>query len=1093
MKKILPLALVIFAATFAAAQCPPPGFPDPGNTCPQAPILCPNLDGYCSTINNNNVSQPFPGCGAPWTLNNDEWFAFFAGSTSITIQVTPSNCSSGLNMGLQGGIYFGCGGPVMDVQCACTTDPFILSANNFIVGQIYWFVLDGCGGNVCDYTIDVLSGSTVGVPPADPGPVSGPITACQGGPALNYNIGAVPAATIYNWSVTPAGAGTVSGTGNNINVTWNQPGMAQLCVNTSNLCYSNPINSCITVDVQPTPTATLSGSGVLCDQGATNPVDLSIAFTGNGPWQFVYSIGGVQQPPITTSNNPYTLTVTNPGTVQLVSVSSTTGNCPGTVSGSTVITETIISANTQAMSPDCNGGNSGFINLTVSGGATPYTYSWSNGASNEDPSGLPAGSYTVTVTDANGCTQTASATLTDPPLLDASISGTDPDCNNGNDGSVNLTVSGGTSPYSFDWSNGATTEDLNNVPAGTYTVTVTDDNGCEQTASVTLANPPAISASASGTDPLCNASNSGSINLTVGGGATPYAFQWSNGATSQNPANLPAGTYTVTVTDANGCTQTTSVTLGQPPQLTASATATAPLCNNGNDGSISLTVGGGTPSYSFQWSNGATSQNPTGLSPGGYTVTVTDANGCTQTTSVNISNPLPIALSLLPVNPGCNGAATGSVSVNIGNATAPFTWNWSNGSSSQNPTGLASGSYTVTVTDANGCTQTASTSLTDPPQLNASVSNVVGVDCDTPTGSISTSVSGGTPGYSYAWGPSGSGANPSGLPVGTYMGTITDANGCTTTVTATIGADLTPPVAVAGGGDTLTCAQTTLVLSGAGSSAGSNFTYQWSGPGIVSGGNTLAPTINQPGNYTITVTNTTNGCTQTATINVPQNIVQPTATATSPPITCNNSTVTINGNGSSAGPNFTYQWSGPSITGGGTTLNPTVNQPGVYTLVVTNSINGCTANTTVTVPDQTQPPVAVATTSDLTCTVTSLTINGNGSSAGPNFSYNWTTSGGNIVSGGNTLTPTVNEPGLYTLTVTNTTTGCQNTVSVNVIENLIPPAAEAGQPAQLDCDSPTVQLNGTGSSGGPFNYQWTGPNIVSGGTTLFPIVGLPGV
>ena len=163
------------------AQCPPPGFPDPGNTCQQAPILCENLDGYCSTINNNNTSQNFPGCPG-WTLNNDEWFAFYAGSTTITIEVTPSNCNTTPqgNTGLQGGIYNGCGGPAMDLQCSCTDDPFILTSNNFVVGQIYWMVMDGCGGSVCDYTIDVLVGSTVGQPPANPGTVTGPVTVCQG-------------------------------------------------------------------------------------------------------------------------------------------------------------------------------------------------------------------------------------------------------------------------------------------------------------------------------------------------------------------------------------------------------------------------------------------------------------------------------------------------------------------------------------------------------------------------------------------------------------------------------------------------------------------------------------------------------------------------------------------------------------------------------------------------------------------------------------------------------------------------------------------------------------------------------------------------
>ena len=191
------------------AQCPPAGFPQPGNTCVTAPVLCENLDGYCATINNSNQTQPFPGCGGQWVLNNDEWFAFFAGTTSITIQVTPSNCSQGPSMGLQGGIYGGCINQVMDVQCQCTEDPFILSSDNYVVGEIYWFVLDGCSGNVCDYSIEVLSGSTVGVPPDDPGPITGLTEVCQNS-TTSYSITPVDAATEYNWTLTP-NIGTISG------------------------------------------------------------------------------------------------------------------------------------------------------------------------------------------------------------------------------------------------------------------------------------------------------------------------------------------------------------------------------------------------------------------------------------------------------------------------------------------------------------------------------------------------------------------------------------------------------------------------------------------------------------------------------------------------------------------------------------------------------------------------------------------------------------------------------------------------------------------------------------------------------------------
>lgn len=1095
MRKLLyPLVVFfVFLVQSLHAQCPPPGFPDAGNTCQLAPILCENLDGYCSTINNNNVSQPFPGCGWPWTLNNDEWFAFFAGSTSITIEVIPLNCSPGGNQGLQGGIYYGCGGPVMDVQCECTEDPFILTSNNFIIGAVYWMVLDGCGGNVCDYEINVLSGSTVGVPPDNPGPVTGNLTPCQG-TSTPYSLPPVSGATIYNWTLTPGSAGTISGSNNNISIAWGAPGPATLCVSTENLCFENPTTSCLTVNVVPIPTAALSGSGVLCQEGSNDPVELTVNFTGTAPWQLVYTINGVQQAPITTSANPYTLIVNTPGTVALAQVSSTTGNCPGTVSGTVNIPLITVTATTQTTNPDCNGSSDGAINLTVGGGTSPYTFNWSNGNTNQNPTGLPAGTYTVTVTDANGCTKTATATLTDPPLLTASATGANPDCNGGSDGAINLTVGGGTTPYTYNWSNGNTTQDPSGLPAGTYTVTVTDGNGCQETTTVTLTDPPLLTASATGINPLCFGSSNGAISTTVGGGTTPYTFNWSNGNTSQNPTGLPVGTYNGTVTDANGCQATLSVTLSQPTQLTASATGTNPVCFGGNNGSINLTVGGGTTPYAYNWSNGNTSQNPTGLPAGSYTVTVTDGNGCIQTTSVSLTNPPQIALSATPVNPLCNGDNTGSVNLSVANGTSPFTFLWNNGNTNQNPGGLSAGTYTVTATDVNGCTQTTSVTLTNPPQFLGSVTNTQQVDCLHPSGGISTSVSGGTPGYSYQWSPSGTGPNPAGLPAGNYTATVTDANGCTITLNATVNENLTPPLAAASANGILTCTFTTITISGTGSSTGANISYQWTGPGIVSGGNSINPVVNAPGTYTLTVTNSVNGCTATASVGVNQNITPPVAAGTAPPITCNNPTVTINGAGSSTGPTFTYQWTGPGITGGANTLTPTVNQPGNYTLVVTNSDNGCTANTVVNVPNQTQLPTAVATAPPLTCVNTSITISGAGSSQGSNMTYLWTTTNGNIVSGANTLNPVVNEPGSYTLTVSNTTTGCQNTATVNVIEDITPPVAEAGPGFQLDCGSPSLQLNGAGSSTGPgMIYQWAGPGIIGGGNTLTPMVNQPGV
>ena len=155
------------------AQCPPPGYPLPGDNCAQAPILCQDLNGYCNTLNNNNVVNNFPGCPAN-VLNNDEWFGFFAGTTSITIEIVPTNCQGAAGqVGVQAGLYDGCDGNALATQCNCTANPFILASNSFVVGQIYYIVIDGCAGDICDYTVNVLAGSTLPTPPSPPGPITG--------------------------------------------------------------------------------------------------------------------------------------------------------------------------------------------------------------------------------------------------------------------------------------------------------------------------------------------------------------------------------------------------------------------------------------------------------------------------------------------------------------------------------------------------------------------------------------------------------------------------------------------------------------------------------------------------------------------------------------------------------------------------------------------------------------------------------------------------------------------------------------------------------------------------------------------------------
>ena len=336
-KLLLLLSFTFCCLQIASAQCPPPGFPDSGNTCPEAPILCENLDGYCNTINNNNFPQQFQGCSNQYVLNNDEWFAFTAGTTSITIQVTPSNCSNnGNSAGLQAGIYHGCGGQIMDLQCACSEDPFILTSNNYVVGEVYYFVLDGCFGDVCDYAIDVLAGSTVGVSPGPPSPIVGDSVFCAN-TSTTFSIDPVFGATTYNWTISPGNVNVSSSTTNNeLTINWgnsylyNAP--IELCVSVSNACYTNPNVSCKTIKVVQTATAGIIGDATICI-GNNSTVDIPVTLSGVPPWQFTPTLNGVPQTPVVTDTFPYILNVNQPGAWNIINFTSSELMCPGDAFG----------------------------------------------------------------------------------------------------------------------------------------------------------------------------------------------------------------------------------------------------------------------------------------------------------------------------------------------------------------------------------------------------------------------------------------------------------------------------------------------------------------------------------------------------------------------------------------------------------------------------------------------------------------------------------------------------------------------------------------------------------------------------------------
>jgi hypothetical protein len=514
--------------------------------------------------------------------------------------------------------------------------------------------------------------------------------------------------------------------------------------------------------VCPTLTSTTSSTNATC-AGANGTATVNPA-GGAAPYTFSWANGANTQTATGLTAGSYSVTFTD--------ANACSGTASVTVSA-TQVPLTISSTTTNAVCANATGS----ATANPSGGTAPYIFAWNNGANSQTVNGLQAGNYTVTATDANGCTGSTTITVnaTQTPI-NVNVLTSPATCVS--PGTASATPSGGLSPYTFLWSNG-TVGFVLNAGAGTYIVTATDANGCTGTASATIANPNAPTATLSATNVTCNGGNNGALNSTVTGGLAPYVYAWSNGATTQNLSNLAAGSFTLTVTDANNCAFNISGSITQPAAIALTgANITNVSCNGGNNGAIDITVGGGTAPYSYSWSNGATTQDVSGLIAGIYSGTITDANGCTASASAPVTEPSAIGLTGANLtNVSCFGGNDGALDITIGGGTAPYTFSWSNGATTEDLTGLTAGTYTGSVTDANGCTFTGGAPITEP------AAALGGTATTTPSngndGAIDLTVSGGTAPYTFSWSNGATTEDLSGLAPGNYSGTVTDANGCT--------------------------------------------------------------------------------------------------------------------------------------------------------------------------------------------------------------------------------------------------------------------------------------------------------------------------
>lgn len=538
---------------------------------------------------------------------------------------------------------------------------------------------------------------------------------------------------------------------------------------------------------------------------------------------------------------------------------------------------TVSLASTQA--PKCSDSADGAVTFNVSGGTSPYTFSWNDGATALNRSDLLGGvQYSLTVRDASGCNSSTIVTLVAPtPIALASLTQTNPSCNGGNDGQIAVTATGGTAPYTYTWTkpdnSTATGATLTALAAGDYTLAVRDGNNCVFMRVVTLVNPPALGVQVLvQRDPACAGVSNGELTVQGQGGTAPYTYNWTTPtgpATGSSLTALGAGAYALTMSDANGCSTVRNFTLTNPQTLVLSGTASNPLCNGTATGRLQLSTTGGTLPYRYTWSgpvdpgNTATGNN---LPAGTYTIAVADANGCSVTRNFTLTDPPVLALSLAQRrNLTCNGSTDGTLAFTATGGTAPYAYAWTgprNPGNVASSSSLVAGTYTLRVTDANGCVVTLGATLTQPAALTVSTKSNISPTCfGGSDGRLAIAIAGGTAPYTVRWNDNATDSTRTGLRAGSFAATVTDAAGCSANFNTTLVSPPQIPLNLAPRNRALCPGQ--LLAVNATVPGGGTYIYAWVGPGFISTSPSVL--INAAGTYVLTVTNA-QGCTRSDTL-----------------------------------------------------------------------------------------------------------------------------------------------------------------------------------------------------------------------------------
>lgn len=1017
-------------------------------------LLC---DGnYSATVTDVN------GCtlDVPFTINEPASYDYDLTTTSVGCIGSCNGTATLSNITGESGVY--------SVSWSSSANTG-LTEPNLCAGNYTVTIVDQFG---CDTIIPFTIGNPIPLT-LDPGFMNPTCSGICNGTAWAEPSGGTGTYT-YVWTDLGTGLplGQVTDT-----VTSLCPGNYQVVVFDQNGCSANTNYTLVNPGGMSGTIVTTTSSCGICDGTAT------VTVVGGTPgFSFVW-MNATTGNPIGQSSNP-ALNLCAGSYYVII----TDANGCSVLSDTVPVTDNvIITASATATPPSCFGFCNGSINLTVLGGTAPFTFQWFDqatgnpiGQSVEDPVGLCAGNYFVQIFDVNGCTPgPVSVTLTQPTLLTANASGIDAICFGVCNGQGTINVNGGSPPYSFAWVNttsGATVavaQNPNNLCAGNYDVTITDNGGCSVgPINITINQPPAMILSVNETDATCfNVCNGSAIASIIGGNA-PYSYVWSSsGNTTANENGLCDGNYTVSATDNSGCpVGPINFTIEEPTPLTVNTTDGVLLCAGVCNGSVSVNVNGGTGPYTYQWDAAAGSQTTpvaVGLCVGNYTVVVTDANGCIiGPLAVQVTGPTPITGVTSFTGASCNGVCDGTATTTFAGGTPPYQFSWNDPLNQNTSTAisLCAGTYTVTITDANGCTfNPPSVTVTAPGLLSLNTSSTDAICNAACNGTGTVVINGGSGPFTTNWNDplNQTSLTAVGLCAGTYSVSVIDNNGCSGNASVTINEPSAITSNTSFTPSTCNVCDGTATINGFGGTG--TLDIQWD----ANAGSQVTATATAlcAGIYDVTLTDD-NGCSVVETVAV-SDLNGEALTVDSTNVVCFgdcNGSVTVNFNCSD--PACTILWNDPANS----TIN-TVNNlcAGTYGVTVTNN-SGCISSATVTVGT---PQLLVANASQTnvlcfgTCTGTGTVAPTGGT---PPYSIQWDASAAN-----QTTTTAFNFClGNYSVVVTDAA-GC--TANANLAITQPTALTSVVNSSNATCNN---LCNGSGTafpSGGtaPYSFIWDDP------------------